>query len=266
MSIPLFRVDAFTSVRFGGNPAAVCVLPSGPSSAWMQRVADELRLPATVFVTPGSDGALLRWFMPGHEIELCGHGTVAASHVLFSEGLIDDDHIRYVTRHRGPIDVSRDDSWYWMDLAAEPAAPAASGADLEAALGVTPIAVSRSAFDVIVELASAAEVESARPDFNRLAGVEARAVILTAATEEKHADVVSRVFEPRMGVDEDHATGSVHCALGPYWANRLGRSALTARQASPRGGMLRVEMRGPRVHVGGEAVTVARGALTAEPS
>lgn len=264
MPIPLYRVDAFTDQPFAGNPAAVCLLPGPRDERWMHCVAQEMNLPATAFVHPQGTGFALRWLMPAFEMSLCGHGTIAASHVVFSEGLAGERaEVTFETRHRGTITARRDAGWIWIDLAADPAQEAAPPEGLLEALGVQARAVARSSHDYIVEVESPAAVEAAVPNLEALRAIEARGVALTARSDGEY-DFVSRVFEPAIGVAEDHATGSVHCVLAPYWADRLGRAELSARQASPRGGVLRLEVAGDRVRLGGRAVTVAKGSIPGE--
>jgi predicted PhzF superfamily epimerase YddE/YHI9 len=259
---PCFQVDAFTSRAFRGNPAAVCLLDKGRTAKWMQDVAAEMNLSETAFVVPLKSGFRLRWFAPVCEIDLCGHATLATAHVLFSEGVAPDDaELRFATRS-GVLTARQAGRGIELDF---PARPRLRGAvpekALAAALGARPKNVCKVADDFVFEVASEAAVRRVKPDFAALAKVKMRGVIVTAKGSGRH-DFVSRWFGPRTGVDEDPVTGSAHCALAPYWGERLGKTKMKGFQASPRGGEVEVEQVGERVLLRGKAVTVMRGQLT----
>jgi PhzF family phenazine biosynthesis protein len=259
---PCFQVDAFTSRAFRGNPAAVCLLDKSRSAKWMQDVAAEKNLSETAFVIPLKSGFRLRWFAPVCEIDLCGHATLATAHVLWSEGLAPaGTELRFQTRS-GVLTANQRGRGIELDF---PARPELRGsvpeAALTAALGLRPKNVCKVADDFIFEVGSEAAVLRAKPDFGALAKVKMRGVIVTAKSKGKH-DFVSRWFGPRTGVDEDPVTGSAHCALAPYWGERLGKNKMKGFQASPRGGEVEVEQVGDRVLLRGQAVTVMRGQLT----
>ncbi len=257
----IVQVDAFTSQPFAGNPAGVCVLDGPRPDGWMQAVAREMNLSETAFLVPEADGFRLRWFTPAVEVDLCGHATLASAHVLYeSARLAAGAEARFHTRS-GLLTARRDGDWIAMDFPAVHATPAPAPAGLLEALGAEPVAVARSRFDYLVELAGAAGVRDLAPDLHRLKVVEARGVIVTARSDVPEYDIVSRFFAPRAGVDEDPVTGSAHCSLGPWWAGRLGRDTLVAYQASARGGILHLRMRGDRVELRGRAVTVLRGTI-----
>jgi PhzF family phenazine biosynthesis protein len=261
MTQSVIQVDAFAERPFTGNPAAVCVMEAPRDEAWMQSVAMEMNLSETSFLHPRDDGFALRWFTPAVEVALCGHATLASAHVLWETGaLAADAEARFHTKS-GLLTCRRDGEWIWMDFPAKPEEPAGTIAGLAEALGVEPVYVGRSHFDVIVEVASEDEVTSLQPDIGALRRVKARGVIVTARAERPGADFVSRFFAPNAGVDEDPVTGSAHCVLAPYWAAKLGRDELTGYQASRRGGTVRVRVAGDRVLLGGKAVTVMRGEL-----
>ncbi len=263
MALRILQVDAFTDRPFAGNPAAVCVLPSPAGPAWMQDVAREMNLSETAFLHAEGDGYRLRWFTPAVEVDLCGHATLAAAHVLWEEGhLSADRQARFQTRS-GLLTADRRSEWIELDLPATGPVPAPPPAGLIEALGVTPGYVGKTRFDYLLEVASEAAVRTLQPDFRTLAGVEARGIIVTARASTPGFDFVSRFFAPRAGVAEDPVTGSAHCALGPYWQARLGTAEFVAYQASARGGTVRVRVLGERVRLGGRAVTVLRGELAA---
>jgi PhzF family phenazine biosynthesis protein len=260
----IVQVDAFTDRAFGGNPAAVCVLPGPADDGWMQRVALEMNLSETVYVhREGADAWRLRWFTPVAEVDLCGHATLATAHAMWEGGaLAEGEPARFETRS-GRLTATRGaDGWIELDFPAEPARVVELSESERAAVGVPTRCAGRNRMDLLVELADAAAVRSYRPDFGRLAEVPARGVIVTARGESGTGyDFLSRFFAPRLGVPEDPVCGSAHCALAPYWAERLGKTTLLAYQASERGGVLRLRVSGDRVALAGQAVTTLRGEL-----
>lgn len=261
MKIPVCVVDAFASERFRGNPAAVCRLPAPASVEWMQAVAAEMNLSETAFVVPREDDWGLRWFTPTVEVALCGHATQASAHVLWELGLAAGDQaIRFHTERSGVLVCERRGDRIAMDFPASPVTPIMAPAGLAKMLGAEPSWVGRSEFDLFCELAGADAVRELRPDLAALATLPFRGVIVTARGEDGF-DCVSRFFAPGVGVPEDPVTGSVHCALAPYWAARLGRTELRGWQASRRGGEVRMNLAGDRVWLGGTAVTVWQGEL-----
>jgi len=263
MPLPIIQVDAFTDRPFKGNPAAVCLLPTAAEPPWMLDVAREMNLAETAFLVPQQGGFDLRWFTPAVEIDLCGHATLASAHVLWEDGhLKPGTQARFHTRS-GLLTADRRGDWIELDFPATRADPAAAPAGLTAALGVTPRFVGRSRFDYLLEVDGEEIVRGCKADFGALARVDARGVIVTSRAAASNYDFVSRFFAPRVGVDEDPVTGSAHCALAPYWTAKLGRPELVGYQASARGGTVRVRLRDDRVILGGQAVTVLRGALTA---
>jgi PhzF family phenazine biosynthesis protein len=229
--------------------------------AWMQSVAKEMNLSETAFLLPRSDGFSLRWFTPEVEVELCGHATLASAHFLWSERHIKPKAVPRFHTRSGLLTAVQRDGWIELDFPATPAVPAPAPAGMTAALGCAPVAVAKSAYDYLIEVATASEVRALEPDFRALRVVNARGVIVTAVGDDGTHDFVSRFFGPAVGINEDPVTGSAHCVLGPYWEARLGQASFLAYQASPRGGEVRVEVRGSRVQLGGKAVTVSRGEL-----
>jgi PhzF family phenazine biosynthesis protein len=262
----IFQVDAFAGQPFMGNPATVCLLDRGADDEWMQRVAMEMNLSETAFVRLGDpDQAVgLRWFTPVTEVALCGHATLASAHILFEESLVGHEPIRFSTKS-GILTAERSAGAIELDFPASSLEPAEAPAGLVEAIGAVPRAVLRSHPDVLVELGSAQEVRGLRPDLTWLATLPVRGLIVTARGEGE-CDFVSRFFAPAAGIPEDPVTGSAHCALAPFWAERLGKRAMTAFQVSHRGGVVRVRLEGDRVRLGGQAVTVLRGELVIPPS
>jgi len=262
MGLPIVQVDAFTDRPFAGNPAAVCVLPEAREEQWMQQVAREMNLSETAFLHPERSGFRLRWFTPVVEVALCGHATLASAHVLWEEGHLPPDAPAEFFTQSGRLTAERRPPWIELDFPATPATPVDPPTGLLDALGIRePRGVGRSRFDYLVEVASEDEVRRLTPNFSALERVEARGVMVTSRASTAGFDFVSRFFGPQSGINEDPATGSAHCTLGPYWCSRLNKTTLTAYQASPRGGVVRVDVRGARVGLGGQAVTVLRGEL-----
>jgi predicted PhzF superfamily epimerase YddE/YHI9 len=261
--VPLFGVDAFTAAAFAGNPAAVCLLDGDawPDDTWCGAVAAELNLSETAFVLPGGDGFGLRWFTPTVEVELCGHATLASAHVLWAAGrLAGDAPARFHTRG-GVLVATRSGDHVVLDFPALASVRCPAPPGLEAALGVPARAVARNPYHLLVEVDGAATVRALTPDLAGLAGVDATGVCVTAPGDRAGIDFVSRFFAPRAGIPEDPVTGSAHCALGPWWAPRLGRGSLIGEQVSRRGGIVHVRVDGSRVQLAGQAVTVWRGEL-----
>jgi len=260
----LFQVDAFTGDAFAGNPAAVCLLGGPAEPRWMQSVAREMNLSETAFVEPRAAGYGLRWFTPVAEVALCGHATLASAHVLYQTGLAEPDQRVRFDSASGPLTARREDGLIVLDLPARPAAPAPPPPGLLAALGVaSPVWTGRAREDLMVVLGREEEVTGVCPDTAALAALDTRGVIVTAPASRPGADFVSRFFAPAVGVPEDPVTGSAHCTLAPFWADRLGRISLTGYQASARGGAVRVRVvEDERVLLGGHAVTVFSGHLS----
>ena len=258
MRIRQYVVDAFASRPFTGNPAAVCLLPHWLEDDVLQAIARENNLSETAFLVDDGEVYGLRWMTPECEVDLCGHATLAAAHALFSHEGVNRDVLRFHTRS-GELRVARRaDGWLELDFPAQPAAPCATPAMLVSALGLTPREV-RAGMDFLVVLESERQVRALMPDMAHLASLPLRGVIVTAPGED--VDFVSRFFAPGVGIPEDPVTGSAHCALTPYWAERLGKSALKARQISRRTGELRCELQGDRVLIAGQAVTFLVGEL-----
>ena len=264
MSLTISKVDAFTSEPFSGNPAAVCILPEGRDATWMQNVAREMNLSETAFLLPRPDGHGLRWFTPTVEMDLCGHATLASAHVLWETGRLAISEAASFHTRSGLLTAVRRGDWIELDFPATPDAPVEAPTGLAEALGSLPLLyVGKGRFDYIVELDGEEAVRGLRPDFGRLAKFDARGVIVTSRSASSDWDFVSRFFAPASGIDEDPATGSAHCCLAPFWSRRLKKDTFLARQVSARGGVLKVELRGDRVGLGGQAVTVLRGELLA---
>jgi len=269
MPTPIYIVDAFTAAPFAGNPAGVCLLMEEADPQWMQRVAAEMNLSETAFVRPVHGGFELRWFTPAAEVELCGHATLATAHLLWSRQLTQAvEMIYFETLYSGGITCTREATGLiGMDMPIDTPHDDTPPPGLIDALGVEPDTVvntARAKYDWLVELKDEAAVRAAQPKFETLAAFDTRGAAITARADDPDADIASRFFAPRLRVSEDPVTGSVHCALGPYWQYRLARNVIRAQQASARGGWLRITVgqdREDRVELAGEATTVLAGDL-----
>jgi PhzF family phenazine biosynthesis protein len=260
MAQRIVQVDAFTREPFRGNPAAVCILPEPRDAAWMQAIAAEMNLAETAFLLPRGGDYELRWFTPAVEVDLCGHATLASAHVLWEEGhLPRDRQARFQTRSGLLTAASQEDGWIELDFPATPPHDAVAPEGLEEALGTRSKFMGMTRFDYFIEVESEKELRNLKPDHTALKKLPVRGIIVTARGGDY--DFVSRFFAPGSGIDEDPVTGSAHCALGPYWSPRLGKTEMLAYQASARGGIVRVKIAGDRVLLGGQAVTVMRGEL-----
>ncbi len=252
MRLPLYQVDAFTGHLFKGNPAAVCPLDAWLPDGLLQSIAAENNLSETAFYVRTGDRYHLRWFTPAVEVDLCGHATLASAHVILGiRREIDAPRVVFSTRS-GELAVERDGDLYALDFPARPPEPCEPHPLLREALGAPPQAI-LAARDYLCVYGSQEELAAIAPDMQKLAAVDKFAVIVTAPGRD--CDFVSRFFAPAKGIPEDPVTGSAHCTLIPYWAARLGKDKLFARQISLRGGELWCENRGKRVRIAGHAVT-----------
>lgn len=260
MPVKCWTVDAFTDRPFGGNPAAVCWLEAEKDVAWMQAVAAEMNLSETAFVRQLPSGYELRWFTPTMEVDLCGHATLASAHALWSNNLVPLDPIHFHTRS-GILTCTRAGEMIELDFPSTPPSKVVISEALTKALGVPVVEAGASRFYQLAVLESEAAVRNCQPDFRRMVEIPTLGVIITARSDDDRFDMVSRFFAPAMGVNEDPVCGSAHCCLAPFWAARLGKTELKAYQASARGGVLHLSLRGDRVALRGHAVTVWRGEL-----
>lgn len=264
MSLSLHLIDAFASQPFTGNPAAVVLLDHLRPDAWLQSVAMEMHQSETAFLLPEKDGYSLRWFTPMDEMDLCGHATMASAHYLYEEDLLAANAIAHFRTRSGLLTAERlADGQIAVEFPSLDFAPMRPPAGLDVMLGVTPKEVLRSTYDIICVLHSEDEVINLAPDMAAIARLDARGLVVTAVSNRKDRDFVSRCFYPGTGVPEDPVTGSAHCALAPYWRDALGEEDFTAFQASPRGGVVRCELEGDRVRLIGRAITTVRGTLLA---
>lgn len=263
MGQSIIIVDAFAEQPFTGNPAAVCLLNQPVDDRWMQLVASEMNLSETAFLFPEGDAFRLRWFTPTVEVDLCGHATLATAHVLWESGRVrSTDDARFQTRS-GLLTARREGRQIVLDFPAIGAKPCEAPPGLEEAIGTLVGYTAKNAFDYLVEVESEAAVRALQPDFEQLAALPARGVIVTSRSDDPAFDFVSRFFGPAFGIREDPVTGGAHCCLGPHWSGRLGKTDMVGHQVSARGGIVRVKVRGDRVHLCGHAITIMRGELSA---
>lgn len=257
MKISYFQVDAFTERPFSGNPAGVCLLDRWLPDGVLQQIAAENNLSETAFLVGSGASWELRWFTPKTEVDLCGHATLAAAFVIFSELRHTGAALDFKTTS-GSLGATFADGVVMMDFPSRPGEPCAAPAGLIGGLGHIPREVRKSR-DFLALLGSEEDVASLSPDLLQLATLDCLGIIATAQGGD--VDFVSRFFAPGIGIAEDPVTGSAHCTLIPYWAEKLGKQKLTARQLSPRGGTLHCELRGERVGIGGRAALYSRAEL-----
>lgn len=261
MRIPLFHVNAFTNARFGGNPAAICLLDSWLDDASLGKVAAENNHSATAFLVPSREHYHLRWFTPRRELKLCGHATLAAGFVINQIVQPGKAKLCFSTRFHGTLTIERDENSFLMEFPSFSPEPCAPRPELWRALDLDPgshqILEANETYIVVLENES--EVHNFVPNFSLLKQLHPYVVCLTA--QGQNSDFVSRFFTPSYGAPEDPVTGSVHCLLAPYWAERLDKFLLHARQLSERGGELWCQLKGDKVGLRGQAILTMRGAL-----
>ncbi|MBZ0258661.1 PhzF family phenazine biosynthesis protein [bacterium] len=260
--IEIYQVDAFTDAKFGGNPAAVCLLEEGVSDEWMQQIAAEMNLSETAFLLPKQNAFGLRWFTPAAEVELCGHATLASAHILWAIGALAPKATAKFDTLSGRLTCKKKQNWIEMDFPALPAEETTPPDGLLQALGIeNPVYVGKNLMDYLIEIDDEEQLKQLSPDFNSLAKVQTRGTIITAKSTHPACDFVSRFFAPTLGINEDPVTGSAHCCLSEYWGEKLETDTLIAHQASKRGGWVKIKRNQGRVHLSGQAVTVLQGTL-----
>lgn len=257
MTKTIYQVDAFAREVFKGNPAAVCILEQWPEEALMQKIANENNLSETAFAVPAGECFEIRWFTPEMEVELCGHATLAAAHVLFNHLGRPGETICFESIHSGSLRVKRKGELLTLDFPCDRMEEMVVPELIVTALLIPPLRAFRGKTDFMFVYASESEIASMEPDFGLLAQVGGRGIIVTAPGND--VDFVSRFFAPQTGINEDPVTGSAHTSLTPYWSRVLGKKSLSARQLSSRGGELLCEDKGERIEISGHAVTYMIG-------
>jgi PhzF family phenazine biosynthesis protein len=261
MKIPLFQIDAFTNEPFKGNPAAVCLLPEAISEIRMQKIAQEMNLSETAFLLTEDKGYRLRWFTPLLEVDLCGHATLASSFVLYQQDLVEKNEVIHFYTRSGELSASTNGDWITLDFPGFEETPFLEAGLLKTVLRIDPINVVRSGENIIIELKSSEEIRQLKPDFIQLVKIQIHGLAVTARSDHPEFDFISRYFAPWAGINEDPVTGSAHACLAPYWEKRLKKKKMVAFQASSRGGIVRVEVQGNRVLIGGQSVMIFKGEL-----
>lgn len=254
----LYQIDAFTDKLFGGNPAAIVPLDAWPDAKLMQQIANENNLSETAFVVPEDNDFRIRWFTPVAEVDLCGHATLAAAYVMFNELGYSGNVIRFQSRS-GWLSVKRNESWLTLDFPADKFIAVNVSPAMQKCTAANILEAYEGRSDYMFVLADQKAVQENHFDMFAISKLGHRGVIFTA--EGKDVDFVSRFFAPAFGINEDPVTGSSHTTLTPYWSHRLGRTKLTARQVSPRGGYLKCELQNDRVLISGQAVMYMKGKL-----
>lgn len=262
-TLRLFQIDAFTDTLFTGNPAAVVVLDEWLPNGLLQKIAAENNLSETAYIVAKNDHYEITWFTPMSEIDLCGHATLSAAHVIFHHLGHSSDTITFKTRQVGDLGVRKEDDILYLDFPSRPpekieAAPQAVIDGLDGAIP-SEVHVSR---DYMLVYPDSAAIRAINPDFKILQNAGKWVLITAPASADDDCDFVSRMFCAGDGIEEDPVTGSTHCNLIPYWAERLGKTKMVARQLSERGGTLYCELKGDRVQIGGKALTYLEGTIT----
>jgi len=252
----LFIVDAFAEKLFSGNPAAVCPLNEWLPDELMQEIAAENNLAETAFVVNEKDGYRIRWFTPAVEVDLCGHATLAAAHVLFHHLATGSNELSFQSRS-GLLTVTKNDDLLTLNFPADPMSEIPITTGHTNCFNSKPLSAYKGKTDFMFVFSSEDEIENMQPDMNAIAKLDARGVIITA--HGKETDFVSRFFAPQSGIDEDPVTGSAHTGLTPYWSQKLGKTKLSAIQLSKRKGKLLCELKGDRVLISGKAITYLTG-------
>lgn len=259
MNIEVFRLNAFSARPEGGNPAGVAPLHDWIDERQMQAIASEVGLSETAFIVREGDGFRIRWFTPVQEVPLCGHATLASAAVILGE-LEWQDWPVTLESASGPLKVDRSGARFVLDFPADDPRPAVAPAGLDAALQCETESYFQATNFHMLLVADERQLAGIGPDFPRLGDLIEYGLIVTAPGDD--VDFVSRMFAPALGIDEDPVTGSAHCVLAPFWAARLGRNDLSARQISSRGGELSCEVRDDRVHLTGEVVAISGDVIT----
>jgi len=258
----IYQVDAFTSEPFKGNPAGVCILEKEMPEEWMQHIAAEMNLSETAFITGGTDEYKIRFFTPAAEIPLCGHATLSSAHIMFETGLVQKNKTILFSSGAGILKVRWSYGWIVMNFPAYDLEQAPIPLDLSNYLEITPEEYYRTTHGwTFLLFCSEEEVLNLNPDFGALKNSDYGDMIVTAPSSDPRYDFCVRCFAPALGIDEDPVTGSAHCALVPFWSKRTGRTEFTSHQVSKRGGILKVSLRGDRVEIAGEAVTIFKAEL-----
>lgn len=258
----IYSVDSFTDKLFSGNPAGVCILEEDLPESTMLSIASEMNLSETAFVKKIDDEFKLKWFTPQVEVNLCGHATLATSHILWEQGILSPGEEAKFHTLSGLLTVTNDNGEYEMNFPAYNVIDVSKNEKLSEALGANPVNFAEAEYHYICEYENEEQIRNISPSFETLMGLEKFGTIITAPSSGNGFDFVSRFFAPSKGINEDPVTGSAHCSLGPYWKNKTGRDNFNAFQASQRGGTVKIKIKDGRVFLKGKAVTFLRGELS----
>ena len=258
----IYQVDAFTDEPFKGNPAGVMVVDERTPAEWMQNIAMEMNLSETAFIIPKGSGFAIRYFTPAQEVPLCGHATLASSHIIYELGLKKAHESIAFSAAGGELTIRKDKEWIVMDFPQYSFQKIEIPADFKECLGFEPVEMYESQHNWKIAVAgSQADIANALPRFEAMKRKGLGHLIITAESDSKQADFVVRCFAPHLGIDEDPVTGSAHCALTPLWCRKLGKAELNSAQISKRTGRLKVELNHDRVQIKGKAVTIFEAGL-----
>ncbi|MGG3574205.1 PhzF family phenazine biosynthesis protein [Bacillus gobiensis] len=257
----LYTVDAFTNRTFSGNPAAVCLLKEELPDSVLQSIATEMNLSETAFVIKENEGYNLRWFTPKVEVDLCGHATLSAAHVLWERNEVNEDQPITFSSLSGPLTAKKSGGWIELDFPTEAPVSCPVSTELKEAIHAPIVEAAKNRLDYIIEVENEQQVRNIAFDTEKMTALTKRGFLITSKSERPDVDFVSRCFFPTLGVLEDPVTGSAHCGLAPYWAKKLAKKEFFAEQLSERGGRLKVVLQGDRCLLKGEAITVLKGEL-----
>lgn len=258
----LYQVDSFTVSPFYGNPAGVCILDEKPSVKWMQNIAMEMNLSETAFVFPGKKGRNIRFYTPESEIDLCGHATLAAGHILFETGLAPRSVEAVFYSKAGMLTLRFSNKWIVMNFPVYPAAPVKVPKNIKSLIRIEPAGLYRSTHGwALALLKTESELRSMRPDFEAMKNSPYGDLIVTSPSDDSRFDFCVRCFAPALGINEDPVTGSAHCTLAPFWHDITGKTEFISHQVSRRGGILKVSLRDNRVEISGKAKTIFKADL-----
>ena len=258
----IYQVDAFTTNPFRGNPAGVCLLGKKMPDQWMQNVAMEMNLSETSFIILEKSEFPIRYFTPEAEIPLCGHATLASAHIMFETGIVSMDNEIVFLSKAGKLRIRSSGSWITMNFPAYQAETIAIPANIAKIIGIVPSELYRTGHGwTLALLKSEKEVRNLDPDLKTMRNSEFGDLIVTAPSDDTDFDFCVRCFAPALGINEDPVTGSAHCALGPFWHSKTGRKEFVSHQVSKREGILKVELKGERVEISGQAKTIISGEL-----
>jgi PhzF family phenazine biosynthesis protein len=258
----IYQVDAFTTEAFKGNPAGVCILEQQPTQEWMQNIAMEMNLSETAFILPQKDFFLIRFFTPEAEMKLCGHATLSASHILYETEVVKGDEEIKFSSKAGELIIKKQGDWIKMNFPVYPLEKMRSTPEFEKLTGIVAQGLYTAGFGwTLALLRNETEVRNMKPDFSAMKNSVFGDLIVTAPSDDPAFDFCVRCFAPAVGIDEDPVTGSAHCALVPFWAEKTGKKDFISHQVSKREGILKVSLKGDRVEISGQAKTIFKAEL-----